>query len=174
MKRPWTIYPARPLTGLPAEVDEKLAWEFNILKAALRERGHRLYEFVGLRPDVTCEEVNDFDLMCVEMCDLLVALRPCAADGVSGEITWKCSRKEHVIAAAPKGCTVSRFTKGWRSRNVNFRYAEYDKVLDLIPIIDLHFSERLDEPKIIPPAAQLLVPDHNNPYYQRTKVPTAT
>jgi hypothetical protein len=175
MRRPWTIYPARPLTGLPPDVEEVLGREFEMLKHALRGLGFKLFEFVGLDPSATCEQVNDFDLTCVELADLLLAIRPCAADGVASEIAWKCARKEHVIVCVPKGCTVSRLTKGWKARNPNFRYVEYTNILDLVPLVMAHFSERTDFPRVFAPGLeQFPDPVTRQPLFRQKKMPVAT
>jgi len=152
MRKQWTIYPARPLTGLPADFQQSLDRDFTLLKKALRGQGYKLFEFLGLEAqssNATCEDVTDFDLRCVELSDLLLALRPCAADGVASEIAWKCARKEHVILAVPRGAVVSRLMRGWLVRNPNFTYVEYDRILDLVPVVLGHFARRTDKPKDI-------------------------
>lgn len=175
MKRPWTVYPARPLSHLQPEMEFVLNREFPMLKLALRNIGVRLYEFVGLDPNATNEEVTDFDLNCVEQSDLLLAVRPCAADGVSAEIAWKCSRKEPVIVGVPRGCKVSRFTRGWKARNPNFELVEYNELLDLVPLVQAHFAARTDEPKIFAPGlVQFPDPQTKQPLFRQRKLPIAS
>ncbi len=152
-KQPWKIYPARPLTGLPAGLQQSLDRDFTLLKEALRGEGFKLFEFLGLEaqsPNATCEDVTDFDLACVEICDLLLAIRPCPADGVASEIAWKCARKEHVILAVPRGVIVSRLMQGWPVRNPNFSYVMFDHILELVPVVRQHFAVRSDGPKVLP------------------------
>ena len=159
-KQPWTIYPGRPLTGLPADLQESIDRDFTLLKVILRQDGFKLFDFLGLEdqnPNSTCDDVTDFDLRCVELCDLLLAIRPCAADGVASEVAWKCSRKEHAIMAVPKGVIVSRFMQGWFVRNPNFTYVVYDHILELLPVVRQHFATRSDGPKV-PPFGRLTLP----------------
>jgi hypothetical protein len=138
----WKIYVGRPLTDMPRKIRRKFDRIFEELKTALRKRGYELLEFTGLRRNASCRQVTHHDLTQVENADLVLGVHPCPSSGLGGEIAWKCALKGHVIAAAPRGLYVSRFIRGFKARNPNFRFMIYDNIMELVGVVARHFQKR--------------------------------
>jgi hypothetical protein len=176
MNRPlegWTIYPARVLSNITPEQAEAFSREFNLLKATLRAEGAKLYEFVGIS-DKDSEETSEYDINCVELADLVLAIHFLPSTGVGVEVGWKSAKQEHVISAAQRGLYISKLIHGLKVKNPNYQYVEYDDILDLVPIVIAHFARRQRPGPSAPPLEQFSDSETGQPLFRQKLMPVPT
>ena len=135
------IYIGCALTNLPLEWREELPRQYNLLRDTLRQKKdeYEVLDFVGLI-NGTSQDVARHDTSCVERCSLFVALCACPSIGLGYEIGVATMLNKTVIAAVPKGVTVTRMVKGLDAVNPRHSFVEYGDVSELVRMVDEYFN----------------------------------
>jgi len=130
------IYIGCSLTNAP----EAFLGDIKRLKEALYQAGYEMLDFVGT-VDGTAEQVVHTDISCVLTSDLFLAITTYPSIGLGVELGVAAQARKQVIAAGKKGEKATRMVLGLHVHNLNYKYVEYEDILDLIPVVHAHFGK---------------------------------
>src|SRR5690242_15445014 len=107
------------------------------LKAALRQAGHEVFDFVGLVKG-TPKDVYEWDIHhCVADCDVLIAICDEPSIGLGYELCETIRLGKPVLAVAHADATVTRLVQGAAEVEPNLTFVRYnDLVADVLTHLD--------------------------------------
>ena len=135
------IYVGCSLTQAPEQFIE----EVENLKKILRQKGHKVFDFVGLVAG-TPKDVYRWDIhRCVAECDFLIAICDYPSIGLGYELGVAIEKLgKRVLAVAHKDTKITRLILGVDHPRFEFcRYEELDDVANLVPV-DVFFQQAFD------------------------------
>ncbi|HEY4480296.1 MAG TPA: hypothetical protein VJB58_02400 [Candidatus Paceibacterota bacterium] len=135
------IYVGCSLTQAPEQFIE----EVENLKKILRQKGHKVFDFVGLVAG-TPKDVYRWDIHhCVAECDFLIAICDYPSIGLGYELGVAIEKLgKRVLAVAHKDSKITRLILGIDHLRFEFcRYEELDDVANLVPV-DVFFQQAFD------------------------------
>src|SRR3990167_5160277 len=124
------IYVGCSLTQAPEQFIE----EVENLKKILRQKGHKVFDFVGLVAG-TPKDVYRWDIHhCVAECDLFIAICDYPSIGLGYELGVAVEKLgKRVLAIAHRNTKITRLVLGIDHQHFEFfRYEELDQVIELI------------------------------------------
>jgi hypothetical protein len=128
------IQPAKLYVGCAlTNASETFKDEVLAFKETLRERGHEVFEFVGLTAGDD-EQVYRHDLSCVRKSELFIAICDYPSTGLGWELGDAASRNKKVLMASQQ--PITRMVTGSAKVEPNFYYTRYNEISDLIPKVD--------------------------------------
>jgi nucleoside 2-deoxyribosyltransferase len=122
------IYLACALNQVPDEFTQRI----QTIRSQIAGLGEIL-DFVGLRPDITAQEVFDHDIHCVKSADIIIAFVDYPSLGLGIELGFALNHGKQIVALAQTDSQVTRMVTGITSPQFRlFRYIDIDEAVEII------------------------------------------
>jgi nucleoside 2-deoxyribosyltransferase len=112
-------------------------------KAALRENGYEVFDFVGL-VNGTEEDVYNWDIgHCVKDCDALIAICDEPSIGLGWEMATAVRLGKPVLALAHQTAKVTRLVLGAAVAESNLEFVRYEDLNEAVSLVDKLLADQL-------------------------------